>query len=123
MIRSMKSSILIVDDHAEFRSQARLLLERQGFAVVGEAADAPSAIEAVMEIRPDVVLLDVYLGDVNGFEVAEQIHGCAPATRVVMTSGNDGATFRSRLRRTSAAGFIPKTELTRATLEALFARS
>lgn len=119
----MAPSILIVDDHLPFRSQARQLLERQGFSVVGEAADAPSAIKAVMDIRPDVVLLDVYLGDVNGFEVAEQIHSCAPATRVVMTSGNDRATFTSRLRRTSAAGFIPKTELTRATLEALFSRS
>lgn len=123
MIRSMESTILIVDDHPAFRSQARRLLERQGFSVIGEAADGSAAIEAVQRTHPDVVLLDVYLGDSNGFDVAEQIHEHVPETKIVMTSGNDRASFRSRLRRTSAAGFIPKTELTRATLEALFQES
>lgn len=115
----MEPSILIVDDHAAFRSQARALLERRGFAVVGEAVDGASAIEAVRRIRPDVVLLDVYLGDANGFDIAEQIRDCHPATKVVMTSGNDRASFRSRLRRTSAFGFIAKTDLATSTLQAL----
>ncbi len=116
----MEPSILIVDDHAAFRSQARALLERRGFSVVGEAEDGPSAIEAVRRIRPDVVLLDVYLGDANGFEVAEQIRACDPATKVVMTSGNEQTSLRSRLRRTSAFGFIAKTDLaTTTTLQAL----
>jgi DNA-binding NarL/FixJ family response regulator len=120
MIPPMEPSILIVDDHDAFRSQARRLLERQGFAVVAEAANGSAAIEAAQRTHPDVVLLDVYLGEANGFDVAEQIHDQVPDTTVVMTSGNDRATFASRLRHTSAAGFIPKTELTRANLEALF---
>ena len=117
----MEPSILIVDDHPAFRDQARRLLERQGFSVVGEAADEWAAIEIAQRTHPDVVLLDVYLGDANGFDVAEQIRARLPKTKVVMTSGNERASFKSRLRRTSAAGFIPKTELTRSALEALFA--
>lgn len=120
MIPAMELSILIVDDNAAFRSHARRLLERHGFSVAGEAADGSAALEALQRTDPDIVLLDVYLGDANGFDVAEEIHHRMPDTNVVMTSGNHRATFTSRLRRTSAAGFIPKTELTRAALEELF---
>lgn len=121
MIPSMKPSILIVDDHPAFRSQARTLLERHGFSVVGEAGDAASALEAVRRMRPEVVLLDVYLGDVNGFDVAERIRQCDFDTKVVMTSGNELSSFRSRLRRTSALGFVAKTELGTPMLQALLA--
>ena len=57
----MRHSVLIVDDHAAFRSAANALLEAEGFSVVGQAADGASVLEAVRELRPDVVLLDVQL--------------------------------------------------------------
>jgi DNA-binding NarL/FixJ family response regulator len=65
----MAGTVLIVDDHPGFRAVARRLLEIEGYEVVGEAADGTTALVAVRELRPDVVLLDVQLPDVDGFEV------------------------------------------------------
>jgi len=67
------AAILIVDDHTAFRGQARALLEAEGLQVVGEAADGRSALVAFRKLVPHVVLLDIGLPDVDGFEVAEQL--------------------------------------------------
>jgi CheY-like chemotaxis protein len=69
----MARTVLIVDDHAPFRAVARALLQLEGLAVVGEAADALSALEAVGRLRPDVVVLDIQLPDLDGFEVARRL--------------------------------------------------
>jgi CheY-like chemotaxis protein len=66
----MARTVLIVNDHAPFRAVARALLQLEGFAVVGGAADALSALDAVGRLRPDVVVLDIQLPDLDGFEVA-----------------------------------------------------
>src|SRR5439155_937912 len=84
-------TVLIVDDHAAFRSAARLMLERGGFEVVGEAVDADTAVEAAARLRPEVVLLDVQLPGDDGFRTCERIldasdgGGIAPPI-VVLTS-------------------------------------
>src|SRR3954447_25222239 len=72
-IPAMPRSVLIVDDHAPFRAQARALLEAEGFTVAGEAPDGAAAIESVRRSRPDVVLLDVQLPGPDGFVVAERL--------------------------------------------------
>ena len=69
----MTRTILIVDDHPSFRASARMLLEAEGFDVIGEAEDGASALRAVEELRPDVVLLDVQLPDIDGLEVAARL--------------------------------------------------
>ena len=69
----MAATVLIVDDHPGFRAAARRLLELEGYHVVGEAQDGESAIVAARELRPDFVLLDVQLPDIDGFEVAERM--------------------------------------------------
>ena len=66
-------TVLIVDDHDGFRDSARALLEAEGFAVVGDAADGATAVAAVERLRPDVVLVDVQLPDVDGFTVAGRL--------------------------------------------------
>ena len=66
----MALSVLIVDDHPSFRSSARMLLESEGYRVVGEADDGETAIAAVRDLAPDVVLLDVQLPGIDGFEVS-----------------------------------------------------
>jgi CheY-like chemotaxis protein len=70
----MRPTVLIVDDHPEFRESASALLEAEGFAVIGEAADGDEAIAAVERLRPQVVLLDIQLPDLDGFAVAERLH-------------------------------------------------
>ena len=71
-------TVLIVDDHPSFRASARTLLEAEGYEVVGEAENGAAALQAVKELKPDLVLLDVQLPDIDGFQVAEQL---SPAGR------------------------------------------
>ena len=103
--------VLIVDDHQVFRASARRMLEAEGFEVVGEAADGISGISAARALHPDVVLLDVQLPDIDGFDVAARLitNGDSPA--VVLTSSRDLADFGSLVRRSGARGFLPKSEL------------
>jgi CheY-like chemotaxis protein len=114
-------TVLIVDDHPSFRATARALLEAEGFEVVGEAADGASAVEAARELRPELVLLDVQLPDIDGFEVAARLrptqNGWTPL--IVLTSSRDGADFGSLVAESGAAGFVPKGELSGAALVAL----
>src|SRR5512133_1402053 len=74
-ISGMRPTVLIVDDHAAFRASARALLQVEGFDVVGEAADGAAAVEAVAVLRPQIVLLDIQLPDLDGLAVAEQLAG------------------------------------------------
>lgn len=113
--------ILIVDDHVLFRSSARRMLESQGFVVIGESGDGSSAIMAVRTLRPDVVLLDVQLPDMNGFEVARQLAEEPDAPAVILTSIRDASDYRTRLAGTPARGFIPKAELSEPRITALLA--
>jgi DNA-binding NarL/FixJ family response regulator len=116
----MSRTILIVDDHPSFRGMARAILESEGFDVVGEAADGTSAIEAARSLRPDVVLLDVQLPDIDGFEVAALLaaqNGSSPA--IVMTSSRDACDFGSLVEQSGARGFIPKAELSAEAVSAL----
>jgi DNA-binding NarL/FixJ family response regulator len=112
-------SVLIVDDHPSFRGTARALLESEGFEVVGEAADGASAIEAAKSLRPDVMLLDVHLPDIDGFEVAASLTRNGPGPAIVMTSSRDAGDFGSLVESSGARGFIPKAELSGATISAL----
>lgn len=115
----MRRTVLIVDDHAGFRSMARALLEADGFEVVGEAADGNSAIERAVVLKPDLLLLDVQLPDLDGFAVCERLALQADPPIVVLTSSRTASSYRRRLAGSSAKGFIPKDELTAAGLFAL----
>jgi DNA-binding NarL/FixJ family response regulator len=113
------TTVLIVDDHPSFRGTARALLESEGFEVVGEAADGASAIDAAESLRPDVILLDIYLPDIDGFKVAAALtrNGIPPA--IVLTSSRDARDFGPLVEQSGARGFIAKAELSGATLSAL----
>ncbi len=96
-----------------------MLLEAEGFEVIGEAADGRSGIACARDLRPDVVLLDVQLPDLDGFEVSSRLTANGEAPAVVLTSSRDAADYGSLAADTGARGFIPKSELSGATLEAL----
>ena len=104
-------TVLIVDDHPSFRAAARLLLEADGFDVVGEAATGTAALRAAHELQPDVVLLDVNLPDVDGFAVARRLSANGHAPVIVMCSSRDAADFGDLVERSGARGFVAKADL------------
>jgi CheY-like chemotaxis protein len=108
----VRRTVLIVDDHADFRSSARLMLEADGFRVVGEAADAAGAIVQARQLRPNVVLLDVQLPDADGFAVAERIATWLEPPTVILISTRDAASYGQRVAGSPARGFIAKADLT-----------
>jgi DNA-binding NarL/FixJ family response regulator len=112
-------TILVVDDHPAFRAIARTVLEAEGFVVVGEVEDGRSALAAIADLRPDVVLLDVQLPDIDGFDVAANLARLTPAPLVVLTSSRDARDFGSLIAESGARGFIPKAELSGEAIAAL----
>jgi DNA-binding NarL/FixJ family response regulator len=115
----VRVTVVIVDDFAGFRRSARALLEDDGFDVVGEAADGRSALAEVQRLRPAVVLLDVQLPDLDGFEVAALLASASDPPIVVLVSTRDAGAYTARLAATSARGFIAKAELSGERLAAL----
>jgi DNA-binding NarL/FixJ family response regulator len=111
--------MVIVDDHAEFRRAAGALLAAEGFDVVGEASDAAQALDAVSRLRPQVVLLDIQLPDVDGLSVAEQLAEGPDPPAVVLISSRDAAAYGERLRHAAAKGFIQKSALSGEAIAAL----
>jgi CheY-like chemotaxis protein len=109
--RSHMQTVLIVDDHATFRAVARAALAER-FAVVGEAADGAQAVALARQLRPELVLLDVQLPDVDGFVVAEALAAEDHPPVVVLTSSRDRAELEHLLARTPVRGFIEKEWLT-----------
>lgn len=113
--------LVIVDDHADFRSSARTLLELEGFDVVGVAENGPSALAAVEALQPDVLLLDIQLPGMDGFEVVQELRARNERTRVVLISSRDRSAYAGELREAAVAGFLGKSELSGAALHALVA--
>jgi CheY-like chemotaxis protein len=112
----VRRTVLIVDDHPSFRAMATMLLDAEGFEVVGEAADGASALLAADRLRPDVVLLDVQLPNVDGFTVAKQLTDAGFCAEVVLISSREAVTYGTRLAASPAKGFIAKRELSGAAL-------
>ena len=107
----MRPTVLIVDDHDGFRSFARTMLEAEGFEVIGDAGDGESGIEAVERLLPAVVVLDIQLPGIDGFDVAERLAELDEPPAVILVSTRDAASLRRRLATTPARGFIRKDEL------------
>jgi DNA-binding NarL/FixJ family response regulator len=117
--QGVRPTVLIVDDHEAFRESVSALLGAEGFAVVGEAADGGAAIAACERLRPDVVLLDIQLPDLDGFAVAERLAAVREPPAVVLISSREAEAYGPRLDAAAARGFISKRELSGTALAAL----
>lgn len=115
----MCRTVLIVDDHAIFRTAARALLEADGFEVVGDAIDADGGLAAARELHPDIVLLDVRLPDRDGFTVAAELTSGDDGPDVVVTSSSDDPRYPDLARRSGALGFVAKHDLNGTSLQTL----
>jgi DNA-binding NarL/FixJ family response regulator len=115
--------VLIVDDHPSFRASARAILESDGFEVVGEADSGASALIAIDALEPDVVLLDIQLPDMTGFDICAVVEGtdgkAGPA--IVLVSSRDLDDYGELVENSCARGFVPKAELSGQAIAALLA--
>ena len=115
----VRRSVLVVDDHVEFRTSVRNLLAADGFDVIGEAGSGVAALEAVGRLAPDIVLLDIRLPGIDGIEVAETIALLLEPPQVVLVSSRDREVFGRRLAHAPVRGFLAKSELSGAALRTL----
>ena len=121
-ISLMSRTVLIVDDHPSFRASARAMLEAEGFDVVGELAEGASVVETVLALEPDVVLLDVQLPDMTGFDVCAKLETCDASTvQVILVSSRDLTDYGELVDVSCACGFVPKGELSGDMIAALLA--
>ena len=110
---------MIVDDHPSFQAMARLALEEDGFVVVGTATDGESAITEVLRLAPDVVLLDVGLPDMTGFEVASRLREAGSPAAIVLASSREKSDFGILVADSGARGLIEKSLLSGEAVRAL----
>jgi CheY-like chemotaxis protein len=104
---------LIVDDNESFLEAARTLLEREGSRVAAVASTSAEALDLFDTLRPDVVLVDIFLGEESGLELARHLtdDGEGDAATVILISTHSEADLADLIAASPAAGFIPKAEL------------
>jgi two-component system nitrate/nitrite response regulator NarL len=109
----MPLSCLIVDDNTKFLEAARFLLGEEGLVIVGVATSSAEAVAQVQALRPDVALIDIELGEENGFDLAEQLHASGAPRAIIIISTHARWEFEDLIAAGPAAGFVAKTELSR----------
>jgi DNA-binding NarL/FixJ family response regulator len=105
---SMPTTVLIVDDHPSFRSVARMLLESEGYDVVGEAPDGEAALRLAGELSPDVVLLDLNMPGGGGVRAATEIREGNPDVKLVALTADNSRGAQYDMSRAGAVGFVFK---------------
>ncbi len=119
--RDAAQTVLVVDDHEGFRLRTRRLLERERYRVV-EAADGADAIRQAEREQPDLVLLDIHLPDIDGFEVARRLRAAGGTGAILLISTHSESDMADRLRDSAADGFIDKADLSTSTIATILAR-
>jgi two-component system chemotaxis response regulator CheY len=100
--------VLIVDDNSSTREMVKLILQKIGHEVVGEAEDGESALKAFAELRPDVVLLDIIMPGKSGLQVLDEIRAMDRAAKVIMVTAVDQDDVNAQLSRKGATAVIYK---------------
>ena len=117
----MEPRILIVDDHEIVREGVRSLLAnmRPKWDICGEASNGVEAIDAISKLRPDVVILDITMPNMSGFDVAARLRDLGMATRILFFTMHDSESLPTEVRKTGAAGFVLKSEAARNLVRAI----
>jgi two-component system chemotaxis response regulator CheY len=115
----MPLSVLVVDDDDRFRGLAKRILASGGYRVDSEASSVSDALQQAARHRPDLVLLDIGLPDGDGVDLSRQLTALPWAMRVVLVSADSDATTQQSAKDAGAVGFVAKSELSRAVLDAL----
>ena|SRR5262245_7204270 len=111
MVQAKANTIVIVDDFAGFRRFVRLKLQGNGFHIVAEASDGLEAVAKAAELRPDLVLLDIQMPNMNGLEAAAQIRSVAPESRILFVSQNTDPDIVHSVMGDGAAGYLSKSKI------------
>ena len=101
--------ILLVDDHRMIRDGLRSILEKEGFELVGEAANGYEAIAAARESAPDVVIMDISMPELNGIDATRRLLAVAPTAKVIALSMNCDRRYVVAMFKAGAVGYVPKT--------------
>jgi DNA-binding NarL/FixJ family response regulator len=105
----MAIRVFLADDHAVVRDGLRLLLERDGdIEVVGDATDGRQTARKVQRLKPDIVVMDITMPELNGIDATQQIHQTCPDTRVIILSVHAQAKTISRALQAGAMGYLLK---------------
>jgi DNA-binding NarL/FixJ family response regulator len=102
---------LIVDDNVAFLDAASTLLAREGIAVEGVATSSAEAVRLTGEVGPDVVLVDIGLGEESGFDLARQLVNGERSPAVILISTHSGSDFADLIEQSPVLGFVPKSQL------------
>jgi DNA-binding NarL/FixJ family response regulator len=105
----MTIKVLVVDDHEVVRQGLVSVFKDSAVRIVGNAADPDEAVTQARKLKPDVVLLDVRLGDKDGLDAIRRIHSAAPASRIIVLSGFDNPTYIARAVSAGAHDYLLKT--------------
>jgi len=116
----MKTTILVVDDHAMFREGVRQMLELNGFHVVGEADDGREALAAVLELSPEIVIMDISMPNIDGIAATRDIKAHSPDTKVIAMSIHGGKRFVEKMLQAGASGYILKDSAPEQLVEAVY---
>jgi len=117
ILSRVRPRYLIVDDSPAFLAAAQNLLEHQGLAVVGVAANAGECLRSVDQLAPDVILVDVDLGNESGFDLARRLARRGIRAELIFISMHAADDYVDLIASSGAAGFVAKSDLSRATIE------
>ena len=115
----MRARILLVDDHALVRQGLRSLLEREGFTVVGEAADGLEAIQQTRTLLPDIVVMDISMPSENGLNAAREVHKSCPGVKVILLTQHSEEVYIADALEAGVAGYVLKSQVSNDLLHAI----
>lgn len=106
----MPVKVLLADNHALVRESLKALLEREGFQVVGEAADGQDLIRLAQSARSDVAVIDISMPILNGLDAARELHKVSPATKAILLTRHDEDQYVTEALRAGVKGYVLKSQ-------------